>query len=354
MFPERSTTEVQSLKPSIIDRRWTTSVAYVNSLLYVADKLGVAQQDLLLAAEIPSAPLDDPEARLPMTDLMNLFRCAVRLSGEEDFALHFASHYRPWAMGILGYLCMSCSTIKELFDTWIPYRYTLMHAGNTHVEPCGEHVRFIWEPLGDALIKDRYLIDAIFAVWVGATENLTGRSIKPLELQLTYSEPADTTMLHELFGDRILFDQPYNTFVMHKDDYHAQLCHPNPEMKEVLITRGANKLRQLQLADTTLNTVEEALLKLLPHGRSSIDAVADQMQITPRTLQRRLRSENTAFSEVLKQLRHRLANTYLTEHTISVTEIALLLGYRDTNSLTAAFRQWEGCSPTHYRIEHAN
>lgn len=105
------------------------------------------------------------------------------------------------------------------------------------------------------------------------------------------------------------------------------------------------QLAELEADATTRDRVKAALLELLPSGRASIDEVSSALGVTPRTLQRRLKQEQTRFSEVLSETRERLARHYLESSTMSGAEISFLLGYEDPNSFFRAFHQWTGETP---------
>lgn len=91
--------------------------------------------------------------------------------------------------------------------------------------------------------------------------------------------------------------------------------------------------------------------KLMPMGQCSIDCVAEKLCISPRTLQRRLKSEDTNYQQQLNQSRELLAKHYLTTSEMNVTEISFLLGFEELSSFSRAFHIWTGDSPETFRAE---
>ena len=87
----------------------------------------------------------------------------------------------------------------------------------------------------------------------------------------------------------------------------------------------------------------------LSAGRTGIEEVAAAMGMSRRTLARRLREVNTTYTETLEGLRQALADRYLTDSDLSVSEIGYLLGYADTSTFSTAFRRWTGRSPGQVR-----
>lgn len=93
------------------------------------------------------------------------------------------------------------------------------------------------------------------------------------------------------------------------------------------------------------------LLEMLPGGRLSIEQVAQELALSKRTLQRRLKDIGTSFQEELSVVRKELALHYLEHSRVSNTEIAYLLGYDDPNSFFRAFQAWNGTTPESVRSQ---
>jgi AraC-like DNA-binding protein len=105
------------------------------------------------------------------------------------------------------------------------------------------------------------------------------------------------------------------------------------------------RLSELEASATTVDRVRAALHERLPAGESSINAVAAQLVLSPRTLQRQLQAEGTSYQAVLAGTRTELARRYLADRNLTIAQIAYLLAYEDTNSFYRAFRSWTGTTP---------
>ena len=127
----------------------------------------------------------------------------------------------------------------------------------------------------------------------------------------------------------------------------------NEPMWAVFEPELRRRLAQLGRDATTSERVQAALLELLPSGRSSIDEVARELCVSPRTLQRQLRRDGASFQAVLHRTRESLARHYLADEHLSTTEIAFLLGYDEPNSFHRAFQAWTGQTPHRVRLASA-
>ena len=100
-------------------------------------------------------------------------------------------------------------------------------------------------------------------------------------------------------------------------------------------------------------TVESEVVALLPHGRAHVDTVARNLGMSPRTLARRLADESASYGGVLDDLRRDLARRHLKDGSLSLNQIAWLLGYSEVTSFNHAFKRWTGGSPKSARARGA-
>jgi AraC-like DNA-binding protein len=142
---------------------------------------------------------------------------------------------------------------------------------------------------------------------------------------------------------------PVPTVVFAAAEARRPFLTANAEMWQALEPALRRRLADLDRVESTTARVRAALLELLPAGQGTAAAVAHRLALSNRTLQRRLAGEQTTFQAVLGQTRHALARGYLHRPDVTVTEIALLLGYDEPSSFYRAFRQWSGTTPLNAR-----
>jgi AraC-like DNA-binding protein len=88
----------------------------------------------------------------------------------------------------------------------------------------------------------------------------------------------------------------------------------------------------------------------LPDGEPRRTDIASILEMSERTLHRRLESEGTSFEHLLDDTRRELAQQYLGQSDMSLADAAYLLGFGDRSSFFRASKRWFGTSPRHYRI----
>jgi AraC-like DNA-binding protein len=138
--------------------------------------------------------------------------------------------------------------------------------------------------------------------------------------------------------------------VLGRDTWDAPLQFRDDGLSETLLAHADRSLRELQAKPPMTTRLREALMPELRGGDPSIETAAKRLAMTPRTIQRHLKDEETSFQDILDGLRAELADRYLSEATISVTEVAFLLGYAEASSFARAYKRWTGKSPTEQRV----
>jgi AraC-like DNA-binding protein len=98
--------------------------------------------------------------------------------------------------------------------------------------------------------------------------------------------------------------------------------------------------------DDFIARVKAAIANELPSGQPNDKDIAKMFCMSSRTLQRRLSAEGTNFSQMLDAVRRYLAEQYVTDPSLSLTEISFLLGFSRLSSFSRAFRRWTGQSPS--------
>ena len=91
------------------------------------------------------------------------------------------------------------------------------------------------------------------------------------------------------------------------------------------------------------------LIELLPSGDCSKSKVASALNMSVRTLHNRLADSGTTYQQLLDRTRRKLAEQYMQQQNISVSEVAYLLGFSDCSNFSRAFHRWTGQSPSDFR-----
>src|SRR5690606_5222031 len=154
--------------------------------------------------------------------------------------------------------------------------------------------------------------------------------------------------LNALYFDRSLLDLPlHGAFPLVNEQAARRVSQRVAEQTQPTEPTGTPR-RPLLLEEM------EALLTRKPRllGQA-LDALAQELKLHPRTLQRRLQETGYSHSRLLRETRRRLALQWLQDPSLSIEAISAQLGFTSRRSFTLAFTRWQGHSPNKHRREVA-
>jgi AraC-like DNA-binding protein len=95
--------------------------------------------------------------------------------------------------------------------------------------------------------------------------------------------------------------------------------------------------------------VRRLIVERLPRGSANIDAIADELKMGSKTLERRLAGRSESFSALLDETRCKAAKYYLEKTDMRLSQVAYMAGYTEPAALVRAFRRWTGTTPRKFR-----
>jgi AraC-like DNA-binding protein len=116
-----------------------------------------------------------------------------------------------------------------------------------------------------------------------------------------------------------------------------------------LFSRVSKGSAPIQKKTDVVGQVQEVVVNYFVHGEPDREIVASELNLSPRTLQRRLKEQNSSVKRTVDSTRHQLSISYLEQKHLSVKEVAYSLGFNDPSNFSRAFRRWEGITPKEYR-----
>jgi AraC-like DNA-binding protein len=192
------------------------------------------------------------------------------------------------------------------------------------------------------------LTDAAFASFVELGRRGTQTVLNPKRVEL--KRAAEPARVHEnYFKCPVKFRARRNALILHAKDLDRAFVTHNAELLEMLGPQLDQALASHRSQAKIGDQVKWILKRLLAGSRPDILAVARELGVSGRTLQRRITEEGASFRQLLLEARQELVRHYLLQPAIEINEAAYLLGYEDPNSFYRAFRTWEGTTPAQWR-----
>jgi len=326
----------------------TVSVGHLRSLIAALERVGVdvASVLALLGASLPD--LSDPDARIDAELAFGVFDHVASLTGDNAFGLHTAEALPRGAFGIIEYVTRSSHNLREGLERLARF-YALMN----------EHIKFeLSVSRGVATFADRnpvpirvppQLSELLFAVLVINGRSATGKDWPMRAVHFAHAAPHDTSEHERIFKCSIRFGQKMEAIVFDAAWLDQPLLTADPHLASMLDHHAQLLLAKLPRADGFLGDVRAAIAESLRGRDPSLDATAERLHLSARTVQRRLQALGTSHQALVELVRRDLAQRFLASGEISIGEMAYMLGFARTSAFHRAFKRWTGTTPAEFK-----
>jgi len=306
----------------------------------------VTQEELFSGLDLDDQFLSEPEARLSIPTLEKVVARARALTGKPALGFYLGFQMRISAHGFLGFAAMTSATTRDALN--LAAQFAPTRTGALAIRLCddGDVASVIVEERADfGTARDVVIPAVLIGLWqIGNA--LTGRELMG-SADLAFPEP-------DYFGKyigllpRVRFSQPVNQLVFDAKFLDLPLKMADPAARRLAVEQCERALDALG-GDGRLIARVRSLIPRKEGGFRSLDEVASELRLSPRTLKRKLAAQAMAYTSLLEEQQRDKAFLLLRSPELSLEAVADRLGYSDAANFTRAFRRWTGMTPSGYR-----
>lgn len=317
---------------------------------------GIAPARVLAGSGIDAAALQAPQTRVSYAQVAAVFRNALDLAREPTVALRAGARMHVTAYGIWGYALLSSRTCAEMLEFATKYRRVIGPMADMAYDPERDPATCVFEVLLSPDPRDglyRFALDFTLSAHLTLTRDMYGEDFGFAAVRVAYPAPARADAYSEFFGCPVQFGQHRNEL-----QFDAAWSRRAPRMQDCVTHAMARESCQQFLVDLThsggiASAVRRTLVEQMPWRFPSIESMAQELSMEPRTLRRRLEAQGTSYRQMLADVRRGMAIEYLRTTRMTTEDIASRLGYSDAANFRHAFARWTGRSPHEYRVGKA-
>jgi AraC-like DNA-binding protein len=312
--------------------------------------MGFTATDCLAGTDLREADLGgakDPPFTLEQE--FRFHRNLLELTDNPMLGLLLGREYQLESYGLLGYAFMSAPTLRQamvVIRNYGPLTFTLFDI-NFLVESGFGKLRFSPDiAIPEDLLT--YYVDRDLTAAVSGGHNAVRQPLQPIHIQLMHNGQQQRDIYERHFSCPVSFSGLASE--LHIDAGLLDVSMPlgDSETSSMCQRQCRLLLARMRAGSTYIDKVRQ-LIVARPGYFPDIDYVAEKLNMTSRTLRRKLCSENSSYQDILAEVRYELAREYLTTSTLPLEEISILLGYSAPGNFSNAFKRWHGSSPREFR-----
>jgi len=315
--------------------------------MYLAERgldglqLDFLQQDQAQLRHVLSMPIDTQSS---YTFFLEVIQRTQQHLDCPQLIFEMARHIRPEHFGLLGYIASRSNSVAEVIHYVMRFSRLVIDgsaAMRVQVYQQGDEIHLAWPNIHE---KYALIHEMTFACIVQLARQIFALS-QPILRSLHFAHAAQMSVYpyQKFYGCEVLFKQVDYQLVLSLESLKLQPYQSDPSLIH-LLTKQAEEAIASRLSYETLDQqlhMRVAEYLRLQNKVPKIEQIATALHISSRTLQRQLNHRNLSFKKIVEIERMKRCEQLLLQN-MSLTEIAISLGYSDQSALARAYKAYSG------------
>jgi len=293
-----------------------------------------------------------PESRIPTNKMTKLWQLIEETSQDQSFGLKLATGGHPMDFRALGLLLAACDSIAEGIQKFSHYYELIVNSIRIELHYEVDKIGLIVHPLPDSDIHPMGA-DLFFAMLFNYCQQLTLDANAVSHIELSRPIPTEAKEWLQFFNCPVTFNAQQASIWFNRSVVEEVSFMRNRQIAAQNEAHVRSYIDSMQ-SSSWRNKTQSVILQTIAIQEPSVENIAKCLSMSPRALSRKLSNEGTTFRKVLKEQRKELAQQYLADTNMTISEIMFLLGFHDLSNFNRAFQLWFDCSPSQYRNNHNN
>jgi AraC-like DNA-binding protein len=313
---------------------------------------GVATDELLKEVGLRRADVADPEARIPYAAYVGLIERAASLLGDASYGLRLGASQDARDSGMLGFIVLNSPTLMDAVANLHRYFHVIGEGVDIEFERSGPHVALRFRETDQALRGLRHNSEYMAAIVVRGCRDMTRKRISPVRAEFMHGRPNQKVDYESYLGCPVKFHAEWDAVIYAAETMQLLVIEADNKLLRVLKDACQKILGPTPKKKDLVHDVRELVIQRLAKGPAHFDDIARDVNMSSKTLERRLAERGKSFRVLLDDIRRDLTKRYLGETDFRLEQVAYLVGYSEPAALVRAFRRWTGTTPIQFRQQH--
>lgn len=304
---------------------------------------------LLAAAGLGGVPIEEENLLIPSHTLYNALELASSELNQPDFGLQLAQYQDFDILGQLSLMIKDTDSLPQLLQLLSKHFHTLHNHGArisysiSGTDLCLQYVQAVPQAL-----RLSQSINLAFGFVALMSQKIVQPSIKAKAVYFKCDAPKDISLFKKIFQTPVYFNQTFDGAMVNIETLQQSykiIDVETPSATSLSLETISNTANAITLSQQVSLLISEQII----YENIDLKHYAKLLQMSERTLQRRLKLEQTSFKEILDRVRKDMAVRYLQRNTLNMAQISEVLCFSDQAAFTRAFRRWYQTTPITYK-----
>ncbi|RDE24654.1 AraC family transcriptional regulator [Motiliproteus coralliicola] len=328
----------------------TTLGGWVLAIARALESYGIDPEPVCRVADIDLDAAWDPNARFEVVKTTRLFQLGAEVSEDPCFGLTVGRMMRPTSWHALGFSLWASQDLTQALERVNRFTKIFTNSAYTGLDFEPDRLKF-WGRSYPAYqpVLTNYQYEAFLSTVMLTCRHLYPHHFQPLRVGLPRREALDDMSSFErMFKCPILLDQDRVWMEIDLETAAQRLPTANPELAQKNDQICLEYISRFDRSDVQ-SQVYYRLLEDLSEGEPQMDTMAERLNVSVRTLQRKLREQGTSYKQLVDDVRKDLAMQYMEQSHMPIAEVSYRLGFAHVGNFSRAFKRWSGDSPAEWR-----
>lgn len=325
----------------------------IRRYIAIMEAEGYSPEVFLAGAELSYPMLADPALLISPAQYRSIVNRLAALSQQDGIILATAAFRHLGDLGIVGHASTASRTVRDTYQVWTRFGPPLVGMMGTLriLEEDKSSVTFVVASPEPADPLFQFSVEELLTMVQKVSRAPVDQAPSVARLSLSYKAPRGADRYEELFRCPMRFGAPQTTIRVWKEWFDKPSEPHDGEFSAICLQHCENLLQRNERSNPVVSNLRRLFAQTTATPLPNMDLAARHLNLSPRTLRRRLHLEGTSYRHEIDHFRSERAKQYLSYGTMSSKKVAYLLGFQEQSAFLHAFKTWTGMTVREYRVQ---
>lgn len=307
--------------------------------------MGCDERVIKLALQEHYNRLENPSYRVPLDNVSNMYERSAKALNDPLLGAKLGYRVSTMQLGLLGNLLVTAATLGVAITTLIHFSRLVSEVFDCELIENEDMSELVFKP-SEGSNSTHHQADAMVATIITLFDKLIPERVCWVEFM--HDDMGLIKEYESIYRCPVIFHKDVNKVVFPTEYLQVRAGWFDEELFDYQINKAQSAIMTLESQQSLVQQVESFIKARLNESEPTIQQLAIHLKMGERTLQSKLKNENTSFRKILNGVREAEAKSLLIAGFHTNNQIAMRIGFNDVRNFYAAFKRWTGMTPQEY------